>query len=110
MTTRSFLSLEEKSRLVVKLLMPSFSASVPLDEALATTAGSYGIIVFKIDEDFVSHHYIMMSSVIQVIVFFLMRAAVALLCVRRVRLLCAGKAQSKKRKLDNNNHQKVYSQ
>ena len=107
MTTRSFLSLEEKSRLVVKLLMPSFSASVPLDEALATTAGSYGIIVFKIDEDFVSHHYIMMSSVI---VFFLMRAAVALLCVRRVRLLCAGKAQSKKRKLDNNNHQKVYSQ
>ena len=43
---------------VVKLLMPSFSASVPLDEALATTAGSYGIIVFKIDEDFVSHHYI----------------------------------------------------
>lgn len=109
MTTRSFLSLEEKSRLVVKLLMPSFSASVPLDEALATTAGSYGIIVFKIDEDFVSHHFflIMMSSVI---VFFLMRAAVALLCVRRVRLLCAGKAQSKKRKLDNNNHQKVYSQ
>ena len=104
MTTRSFLSLEEKSRLVVKLLC---QASVPLDEALATTAGSYGIIVFKIDEDFVSHHYIMMSSVI---VFFLMRAAVALLCVRRVRLLCAGKAQSKKRKLDNNNHQKVYSQ
>jgi hypothetical protein len=52
---------------------------VPLDEALATTAGSYGIIVFKIDEDFVSHHYIMMSSVI------VCRASVCAACAAVVR-------------------------